>query len=69
MKIKKMDIIGNCCRIFLVTILIAGIIPLTSCVKNQSRQVIKIAEMSWISNVPVINIMKIILEDKLNYKV
>jgi len=69
MKIKKMDKIENYYRIFLVTILIAGMIPLTSCVENQSAQVIKIAEMSWISNVPIINIMKIILEDKLNYEV
>jgi len=31
--------------------------------------VIKIADMGWQSNVPVINIMKIILEDELGYEV
>ena len=42
----------------------------TSCARAPiTPSVIKIADMGWQSNVPVINIMKIILEDELGYEV
>jgi len=69
MNIKKINIIKTYYKIFLLIILIISMIFSLSCIKNRSMQVIKIAEMGWVSNVPVINIMKIILEDKLNYTV
>ncbi len=54
--------------------LLAVVIAITvtfsaSCARAPATPVIKIADMGWQSNVPVINIMKIILEDELGYEV
>jgi len=40
-----------------------------SCTRTPTTKVIRIADMGWQSNVPVVNIMKIMLEDELGYEV
>lgn len=69
MKVKKINNIKNYYSIFFLIILTVSMIFLVSCTGDQTKQVIKIADMGWMSNEPVINIMKIILEDKLGYEV
>ena len=53
----------------LLAVVIAITVMLSASCARAPAPVIKIADMGWQSNVPVINIMKIILEDELGYEV
>ena len=54
----------------LAVVIAIAVTVLASCVRAPvTPPVIKIADMGWQSNVPVVNIMKIILEDELGYEV
>jgi len=53
----------------LAVIIAVTMMFLASCIAPPPTPVIKIADMGWTSNVPVINIMKIILEKELGYEV
>ena len=52
----------------LAVVIAITVMPSASCARAPAP-VIKIADMGWQSNVPVINIMKIILQDELGYEV
>ena len=53
----------------LLAVVIAVTVTLSASCASAPTPVIKIADMGWQSNVPVINIMKIVLEDELGYEV
>ena len=65
-RIRKIKIFYNKLSIVILTI---TLIFLVSCAGPKTKPTIKIADMGWMSNIPVINIMKIILEDELGYEV
>ncbi len=61
----KADLVGLLAVVIAITVTFS-----TSCARAPTTPpVIRIADMGWQSNVPVINIMKIILEDELGYDV
>ena len=59
-------VLGGSLAVVIVVIVMALSSPLCAPV---APLVIRIADMGWQSNVPVINIMKIILENELGYEV
>jgi glycine betaine/proline transport system substrate-binding protein len=50
-------------------VLIILLLFAAACIRTPTTRTIKIADMGWTSNVPIINIMKLILTDELGYDV